>query len=287
MFIFLFTYITPHGRVARGHRAAWLAWAALMLGATAPAQATSGAECLRQAYPEFWAPPGPGANGSGPDLRLVSRNGQRFDFDEHKDHLPHAQLINQADLKTQMAQPYAAGFPAAVPGRHQDPGRMRAEPFFVAMYGATAAQVQNHLVAVPWAPSGRTLAFTRVNGAALALERVGRTLAQNPAWAAYVRQPAGSFYWRRIAGTSRLSVHAFGAAVDFTLPKGLGRYWQWGGCTEEGDCAYPSAVLKEATLQRVVEVFEQEGFIWGGKWAHFDTVHFEYRPELVGPACRG
>jgi hypothetical protein len=29
-------------------------------------------------------------------------------------------------------------------------------------------------------------------------------------------------------------------------------------------------------------VFEQHGFIWGGRWAHYDTMHFEYRPELLG-----
>ena len=23
------------------------------------------------------------------------------------------------------------------------------------------------------------------------------------------------------------------------------------------------------------------GFIWGGKWYHYDTMHFEFRPELV------
>jgi hypothetical protein len=27
-------------------------------------------------------------------------------------------------------------------------------------------------------------------------------------------------------------------------------------------------------------VFEAERFIWGGKWYHYDTMHFEYRPEL-------
>jgi hypothetical protein len=258
-----------------------IAFTALVLSAAAPALALSGPECLRQAYPEFWAPQVTAA----PDQTLVSVTGQRFEFDEHKDQLPHAPLLNQADLKTQMAQPYAAGFPATPPLRNQDPGRMRAQPFFLALYGATPTEVQRHLVAVPWAPNGRSLAFTRLNGAAQALERVGRTLAQEAATAAYVRQPAGSFYWRRIAGAPRMSVHAFGAAVDFTLPHGLGRYWQWSGCTEEGACTYPAAVLKDPTLQRVVTVFEQEGFIWGGKWAHFDTVHFEYRPELVGPAC--
>ena len=27
--------------------------------------------------------------------------------------------------------------------------------------------------------------------------------------------------------------------------------------------------------------FETHGFIWGGKWYHYDTMHFEYRPELL------
>jgi hypothetical protein len=32
---------------------------------------------------------------------------------------------------------------------------------------------------------------------------------------------------------------------------------------------------------RIVEIFERHGFIWGGKWYHYDTMHFEYRPELL------
>jgi peptidoglycan LD-endopeptidase CwlK len=30
----------------------------------------------------------------------------------------------------------------------------------------------------------------------------------------------------------------------------------------------------------IVSIFEKHGFIWGGKWYHYDTMHFEYRPEL-------
>ena len=33
-----------------------------------------------------------------------------------------------------------------------------------------------------------------------------------------------------------------------------------------------------------VRIFEAHGFIWGGKWYHSDTMHFEYRPELIGAA---
>ena len=31
----------------------------------------------------------------------------------------------------------------------------------------------------------------------------------------------------------------------------------------------------------IVDIFERHGFIWGGKWYHYDTMHFEYRPELL------
>ena len=27
--------------------------------------------------------------------------------------------------------------------------------------------------------------------------------------------------------------------------------------------------------------FENEGFIWGGKWHEYDLMHFEYRPEII------
>ena len=30
---------------------------------------------------------------------------------------------------------------------------------------------------------------------------------------------------------------------------------------------------------------EAEGFAWGGRWFYFDTMHFEYRPELFDPTC--
>ena len=41
-------------------------------------------------------------------------------------------------------------------------------------------------------------------------------------------------------------------------------------------CSYKNRMPLE-----IVEAFEHEGFIWGGQWAHYDTMHFEYRPELL------
>ena len=33
--------------------------------------------------------------------------------------------------------------------------------------------------------------------------------------------------------------------------------------------------------ETIVKVFEKYGFIWGGRWYHYDTMHFEYRPEFL------
>jgi hypothetical protein len=33
--------------------------------------------------------------------------------------------------------------------------------------------------------------------------------------------------------------------------------------------------------EKVVRSFERHGFVWGGKWLLFDTMHFDYRPEVL------
>jgi uncharacterized protein involved in tellurium resistance len=88
----------------------------------------------------------------------------------------------------------------------------------------------------------------------------------------------GSFNWRMIAGTERLGAHSFGIAVDFN--RALGGYWRGSGAVEDnvgdnfGDYAnrYPEVLVRQ---------MERFGFIWGGKWHHFDGMRFEYRPELI------
>ena len=40
-------------------------------------------------------------------------------------------------------------------------------------------------------------------------------------------------------------------------------------------------VWKNQMPAAIIRVFEKHGFIWGGYWYHFDTMHFEYRPELL------
>ena len=192
--------------------------------------------------------------------------------------------LAHGELLDQLAQPYPLDFP--IPEQNADPGRIRNDAFFAAMYGETETAVRQHLVSIRWAPSGKNLQFNQVNGAAQALQAVGEEIMQHPSLAAYLTKPVGTFNYRVISGTKRRSAHAFGIAIDFTLPNGLGIYWQWSGCKANAPCAYPQKLIQDPKLKQIVGIFEKHGFIWGGKWYHYDSVHFEYRPELLHPHCR-
>ena len=98
-------------------------------------------------------------------------------------------------------------------------------------------------------------------------------------WIAELRTSPPSFgwNWRSIAGTTRRSNHSYGTAIDL-LPRSLGglyTYWQWGTSdtiNRETHYLPPDAVI---------EAFQNYGFIWGGHWDLIDTMHFEYRPEIL------
>ena len=85
--------------------------------------------------------------------------------------------------------------------------------------------------------------------------------------------------WRNIGGTQNRSFHSYGLAIDI-MPRVTGGrevYWRWAGpnwFTIPYERRYhpPDAVI---------QAFEAFGFIWGGKWSVFDTIHFEFRPELL------
>ena len=75
---------------------------------------------------------------------------------------------------------------------------------------------------------------------------------------------AGCYYPRFIAGTTTLSNHSFGLAMDFNVP-GNQR-----GTVGEMD-------------RDVVAIFKKWGFAWGGDWNYTDPMHFEMS-TVVNPA---
>jgi len=88
--------------------------------------------------------------------------------------------------------------------------------------------------------------------------------------------------WRNIADTQSRSYHSYGLAVDI-MPKSYGgkeTYWLWAS-DKRPDWWNISYNERYHPPAAVIKAFETYGFIWGGKWLYFDTMHFEYRPEIL------
>ena len=94
---------------------------------------------------------------------------------------------------------------------------------------------------------------------------------------------AGGYSWRQISDTQGKSFHSMGLAVDLLPADGKGKsiYWLWD--KNGGNEKWMLLPLEDRWMppKSVVDIFEEEGFIWGGKWPIWDNMHFEYRPELI------
>ena len=121
---------------------------------------------------------------------------------------------------------------------------------------------------------------TTINGVADKLEAVSRELDQLPAeLTKYMVPSAGTYKCRTIAGTTLISMHSYGIAID--LNASFGDYWLWQKA-KTGSFVWKNRIRRRSwTFSSVMDP------IWGGKWYHFDSFHFEYRPEIIALAKKG
>jgi len=249
--------------------AALAALAGLLLAARpAPAGQAEDLELIRRSYPEAVRSVEPGG--------LVLADGARVPYDDGLAKSSE-EALDTPDIQDMLAQPYPLERVTAEPAPGFHPGRRRVMALFKAVYGHTAQEVKANLAPVEFL--GRGVLFNARNGAAQALAEAGRELsawlAAHPEHRGRLLPLSGTFAWRPIAGSERLSMHSFGAAID--LNARTNGYWRWG---KGGD----ALAQRTAFPAEAVEIFERHGFIWGGKWAEYDIMHFEYRPELVAKA---
>ena len=251
------------------------AFAARAMPARADAALRAGLQRLVAAYPDFVA---------GADEReLRWRDGGTMAASLFPAQRSTAAKVFEPDLASQVAAAYPKGNAAIPADPEADPGRVRYTPFFAHMYGATREAVVRNIVRVRW-PTRRAGGFievSRVNGADRQLGKVADELSQLPrSFAKYFDAPAGGFVWRPIAGTTRLSGHAFGIAIDINTK--LSDYWRDSLAIGENETSWRQRrpVVSRIPYE-IVAAFERNGFIWGGKWYHYDTMHFEYRPEML------
>jgi hypothetical protein len=209
---------------------------------------------------------------------IVWKDGTRMAFDDGRGVKDFEAMLEAPDLEDMFYAPYPLGRSGTAPGVNIDPGRVRYQPMFAKMYGdCTKGDVARHLVDVVWLPSkgGQKLKATRINGVAARLQAVSDELDRLPAeFTKYLKPSAGTYNCRVVAGTNRISAHGHGIAIDVATTHA--DYWRWTGPGSDGRYVYRNRIPWE-----IVEVFEKHGFVWGGKWYHFDTMHFEYRPEII------
>ncbi len=212
------------------------------------------------------------------DNHLIFKDKTTLLWDDGVKNKPFQQLLDNPDLKDMFLQKYTTGVPKGNPAAMFDPGRIRNEAFFLKMYGSSESAVRNNLTEIVWCPKlvGKKIRVTTVNGVDKKLAEISKELDEHPELQKYIINIGGTFNWRPIAGTTRHSMHSFGMTIDMNTD--YSEYWQW-----ECKCKNEDAVVKYKNRipQIIVDIFEKHGFIWGGKWYHFDTMHFEYRPELI------
>lgn len=184
------------------------------------------------------------------------------------------------DLKAIFEPPYVDG--PIVPietvdaGSIEDPGRARVEQLFLATYGSKRSEVQARLGRVRFFGLRYPFHERAVEPLKRVVARLEPQVKENPNLLPFLKDIGGTWIWRTIKRSKHLSGHAFGIAIDLNPERG--DYWRW---TYRGK----PMLWKNRVPQAIVDAFEAEGFIWGGRWKHYDTMHFEYRPELLSPHC--
>ena len=219
----------------------------------------------------------PGVVLDRPAGRLTMPDGTSLPYRGDRDATP-ADRLNGATIGDMFVYVYPLAFDLA-PRRQpwHDPGRVRNEAMFRALWFADRATAEASLTRVTYARGGTRADFrvtTKHCVHAQLRAALDEIAAQGPGMDLYLQNAGGSFNWRVIAGTDRLSSHSFGIAVDFNSQ--LGGYWRWSGAAPGQATEFDNRFPPE-----LVRAMERYGFIWGGKWHHFDGMHFEYRPDLI------
>jgi hypothetical protein len=218
----------------------------------------------------------PNALAGHDDKVLRWRDGTVMPLSDGTASKPFQELLRHAAIADQFRIPYPRGPLEKPPAVDVDPGRFRNTAFFTKMYGdCQKGEVSPRLVSLAWLPKtwGQAIRITSVNGVDAQLRAVSAEIDALPEKIKRAAYPiAGTYNCRAIADTGEPSPHGYGIAID--LNTRYSDYWFWR--PHDGPIVYRNRMPEE-----FVAIFEKHGFIWGGKWYHFDTMHFEFRPELL------
>lgn len=224
--------------------------------------------CLMMAYPEYIMDVETREDGS---VYLVMKSGKKLLYDDKRQKSSSEKLSNP-DLQDMLETIYPLCSVRSVMEANFDPGRSRVYGLLSEVYGSSKKDIESKLVNIGYP----NFQFNNSNKAAESLKVVMKELIPlakgNQAIGSCIFPASGTYNYRLIAGTNQLSPHSYGIAIDLAVNKK--DYWKWSSKADGNKrlSSYPT---------EIAEVFEKHNFIWGGKWGHFDIMHFEYRPEII------
>ncbi|MGG7177947.1 M15 family metallopeptidase [Clostridium paraputrificum] len=203
----------------------------------------------------------------------IMKSGTKILYDD-KVKKNNEEKLSNPDLQDILEQKYPLNKVNGLMEKSFDPGRARSYDILNEVYGSSKKTIEKNLIALKCGYTNYQ--FNKNNSANTSLEAALNEvipLSKNRSDIASILYPAsGTYNYRVISGTGRLSPHSYGIAIDLKSDKR--DYWKWSS-EEQGNkriLEYPN---------ELVEAFEKNNFVWGGKWGHFDILHFEYRPEII------
>lgn len=206
-------------------------------------------------------------------IYCILKSGKKILYDDKLEKTQEEKFSN-ADLQDTLEQYYPLNKNISLMDKSFNPGRCRNYQLLQEVYGFNKENIEKKLVNLKCGYPNYQ--FNSCNNANSALDNTLRELlelSKNNSDISNILFPcSGTFNYRLISGTNRLSPHSFGIAIDLKSDKK--DYWKWSS-KEDGEKRlneYP---------ENLVTVFEKNNFIWGGKWGYFDILHFEYRPEII------
>ena len=94
---------------------------------------------------------------------------------------------------------------------------------------------------------------------------IGQEFSQKEIDQFHLNRFGGAYNFRTMRGSNKLSIHAWGAAIDLAPDLNpLGR---------------PAGLKQFMMPERAVKIFESEGWEWGGLWKRPDGQHFQAARE--------
>ena len=207
------------------------------------------------------------------NIYIVMKSGKKFIYDDKKNKTPEEKL-NNPDLQDMMEEMYPLTKSNEIMPKDFNPGRIRHYGLLNEVYGNSQSAIEKNLCTLKYGYTNYQ--FNSKNGANIALENTMKELVplskEDNKIAAILYPASGTYNYRLISGTGRLSPHAYGITIDLKSDKR--DYWKWSP-VEKGK----SRLLEYP--DELVSAFENHNFVWGGKWGYFDILHFEYRPEII------